>query len=55
VWFGKGGLRLLTDAEAAEYDGDMDRLFAIAADPYENGIRALHDANPIARATRTVS
>jgi hypothetical protein len=51
VWFGKGGLRLFTDAEAAEYDGDMDRLFAIASDPYAHAVKAMHDAD----ATGTVS
>jgi len=45
VWFGKGGLRLFTDAEAADYDADMDRLFTIAADPYAHAVKAMHDAD----------
>lgn len=35
------GERCLTDEEAAEYDADMDRLFVVAADPYEAGLVAM--------------
>ncbi|HET6927456.1 MAG TPA: hypothetical protein VFI48_11470 [Hyphomicrobiaceae bacterium] len=35
--------RMFSDAEAADYDGDMDRLFALAADPYETALCAMRD------------
>lgn len=47
VWFNSDGKPLLSDEVAAEYDGDMDRLFAIAADPYETAIEAMRDADAV--------
>ena len=31
----------LSRAEIREYDGDMETLFRVAADPYEHGLAAL--------------
>lgn len=41
---GKGYTPRLTDAEIAEYETDMEALFAVAADPYECGVMAMADA-----------
>lgn len=38
-----GHRRMFSDDEAADYDADMDRLFAIAADPYETALCAMRD------------
>lgn len=34
----------LAAAEAAEYDADMDALFALPGDPYEAALTAMEDA-----------
>lgn len=41
---GSGYEPALLPEEAAEYDRDMEALFAVAADPYECGLMAMEDA-----------
>lgn len=37
-------LRCLTDAEADEYDADVERLFSLPGDPYQHGLDAMRAA-----------
>jgi hypothetical protein len=41
---GRSGVRCLTNAEADEYDADIDRLFALGGDPYQHGLAAMRVA-----------